>query len=73
MSRPWESLAGFNGAATICTCSDAQLDHVGCECRAEQNLPATCNFQDCGNYLRTQEQISNQMCSRCAMFRAFLA
>ena len=38
-------------AAAPCTCSDMQLAHVGCDCAAEQNVPATC--PDCGAFVRT--------------------
>lgn len=36
-----------------CTCSDLQLAHVGCDCAAEQNIPASC--ADCGCFVRTVE------------------
>lgn len=65
MSAAWESLAGLNGPAERCACSDAQLIHVGCDCPAEQNLPVQCNFQDCGNYLRSNDEIARQMCAAC--------
>lgn len=67
-ARPWESLARLNGGAKRCTCSDAQLSHVGCDCAAEQNLPVRCNFQDCINFLRSQEEIDAQMCASCIDF-----
>lgn len=39
--------------ATPCTCTDSQLAHVGCDCAAEQNVPACC--ADCGCFVRTAE------------------
>lgn len=65
---PWESLAGLRGEAERCTCSDDQLNLVGCDCAAQQNLPVRCNFQDCGQFLRTNEEIREQMCARCLAF-----
>lgn len=56
---PWESLAGLRGPADRCTCSDAQLAQVGCDCEANQNLPVQCG---CGNYLRTAEQVAAGDC-----------
>lgn len=61
-ARPWESLAGLRGSADRCTCSDAQLSLVGCDCDAEQNLPMQCS---CGRFLRTQEEIGWGECVGC--------
>lgn len=60
--RPWESLAGLRGSAERCTCSDAQLANVGCDCPAEQNLPVQC---ECGAFLRDATEIAGGMCRSC--------
>lgn len=60
--QPWGSLAGLNGTAERCTCSDAQLLSVGCDCPAEQNLPVQC---ECGAFLREQAEIEAGACTRC--------
>lgn len=62
--RPWESLAGLSGPAKVCTCSDDQLNLVGCDCDAGQNLPVQCRM-DCGRWLRTNEEILAGACSGC--------
>lgn len=62
--RPWESLAGLNGSAEACTCSDEQLANVGCDCPAEQNLPVQCS---CGQWLRTSAEIADKSCRSCAL------
>lgn len=64
MAEPWESLAGLNGAAERCSCSDAQLSLVGCDCAAGQNMPIQCA---CGEFLRDRVEIADRMCSGCAM------
>lgn len=60
---PWESLAGLRGPAEACTCSDAQLANVGCDCDARQNLPLQCG---CGRWLRTNAEIEEKVCASCA-------
>lgn len=60
---PWESLAGLRGTADRCTCSDAQLAHVGCDCDAQQNLPVQCT--GCGRFLRNQFEIAARTCASC--------
>lgn len=59
---PWESLARLNGPALRCTCTDAQLALVGCDCEANQNLPVQCG---CGAYLRSAAEISWKKCHHC--------
>jgi hypothetical protein len=60
MVKPWESLAGFNGPAAQCVCSDHQLAQVGCNCDAEQNLPVAC--KSCGEFLRDPAAIAAGAC-----------
>jgi hypothetical protein len=64
-ARPWESLAGLNGSASRCTCSDMQLALVGCDCDAEQNLPIGCD-RGCGAWLRSGAEIQRGSCGACA-------
>lgn len=59
---PWESLAGLRGTAERCTCSDAQLANVGCDCAAQQNLPVQCR---CGNWCRDATEVEARMCRSC--------
>ncbi len=60
---PWASLAGIQGPAAACICSDDQLNLVGCDCLAHQNLPVRCA---CQNFLRTQAEINANECRICA-------
>lgn len=62
MAQAWNDLAGFNGDAARCSCSDDQLRLVGCDCEAEQNLPIQC---DCGAYLRSPEELARRGCDDC--------
>jgi hypothetical protein len=59
---PWESLAGITGTGD-CTCTDAQLALVGCDCRAQQNLPVHCHH--CDRFLRSQHEIQALLCTSC--------
>lgn len=61
-AKPWDSLAGMKDGA-VCTCSDAQLANVGCDCDAHQNLPVNC--ENCGAFLRTPEDIEAEHCKSC--------
>lgn len=63
-AREWESVAGLRGDAKRCTCSNAQLSQVGCECDAQQNLPVRCKGEGCDEFLRTQEEIDSGHCAR---------
>jgi hypothetical protein len=63
--RPWESLAGMSGPAERCTCSEAQLSLVGCDCPANQNMPVRCHVRSCGRFLRTNPEIYNGVCNGC--------
>jgi len=63
-AKSWDSLAGFNGDGEVCTCSDAQLSNVGCDCDAQQNLPVSC--EECGNYLRSPSEIKAKTCKSCS-------
>jgi len=65
-AAPWESLAGLRGTADRCTCSDAQLANVGCDCDAGQNLPVRCQGAHCEAFLRTNEEIVDGFCQPCA-------
>lgn len=59
---PWESLAGLTGSADRCTCGDDQLNLVGCDCRAQQNLPVRCSNPACDAFLRSNEEIFVGVC-----------
>jgi hypothetical protein len=65
---PWSSLAGLRGSAERCTCSDDQLNLVGCDCDAGQNLPVRCagnSAYSCEAFLRTNDEIEAGQCRDC--------
>lgn len=64
--QPWASLAGLRGTDARCTCTDAQLRNVGCDCDAEQNMPIQCGEPTCLNFLRSQSEIEAKICEACA-------
>jgi hypothetical protein len=71
---PWESLAGLRGSAERCTCSDDQLNLVGCDCDAGQNLPVRCSGNSvygCSAFLRSQSEIDAGQCASCAAMSDF--
>lgn len=77
-ARPWESLAGLRGPADRCICRDEQLNLVGCDCDARQNLPIRCKGYSaaghsggCENFLRTRYDIELGQCQSCRAMEDF--
>jgi hypothetical protein len=77
-AQPWENLAGLRGTADRCACSGGQLNLVGCDCDARQNLPVRCRGYSaaghsggCSAFLRTSAEIESGQCGSCEAMEDF--